>query len=126
MPNVHPPELELVSHDHSNHTATVRVSFLVHQMAVERQMAGLRYKESIKLWGADSGPDQHLYSFPTAVYPKSENVHIERSRTVTLADDVLDEDGFLYPTDEVYAKVCVEPILPNPHCASSNIIKHKF
>ena len=93
MPNVHPPELELVSHDHSNHTATVRVSFLVHQMAVERQMAGLRYKESIKLWGADSGPDQHLYSFPTAVYPKSENVHIERSRTVTLGDDVLDEDG---------------------------------
>lgn len=53
-------------------------------------------------------------------------VHITRKRTVTLSDDILDEDGFPRPIDEVYAKVCVTPLLPNRSCKNSNEIHDRF
>ena len=127
MATVHTPVLDLVNHDHAKKTATLKVTYTLHQSAVERNMAGLRYRETIQLWGADS-PDQDdfLYSFATTTYANSSNVHIDRSRSVTLADDILDEDGFFRPTDEVYAKVCVTPLLPSAHCKNSNEIHHRF
>jgi hypothetical protein len=127
MATVHTPELELIEHSHSKKTATLMVTYVLHQSAVERNMTGLRYKETIQLWGADSpDSDDFLYAFPTTTYSNSPSVHIERSRTVTLGDDILDEDGFFRPTDEVYAKVCVTPQLPSGHCKNSNEIHHRF
>ncbi len=127
MATVHTPVLKLVKHDHAKKTATLKVTYRLHQSAVERNMVGLRYKEAIQLWGADSpDPDDYLFTFATSTYVHSPNVHINRSRTVTLADDILDEDGFFRPTDEVYAKVCVTPLLPSGHCRNSNEIHHKF
>jgi len=127
MATVHTPELELVRHDHEAKTATLKVSYTLHQAAVERNMAGLRYKESIQLWGADSpDPDDFLFSFATTTYPNSTGLHIDRERSVTLADDILDEDGFFRPTDEVYAKVCVKPQLPSGSCRNSNEVHHRF
>jgi hypothetical protein len=126
MATVHTPVLELVKHDHAKKTATLKVEYTLHQAAVERNMVGLRYKETIQLWGADSGADDFLFSFATTTYPNSSDVHINRSRSVTLADDILDEDGWFWPTDEVYARVCVTPLLPNAHCKNSNEIHHRF
>ncbi len=127
MATVHTPVLTLVNHDHAKHTATVKVEYTLHQSAVERNMVGLRYRETIQLWGADSpDPDDFLFSFSTVVYSNSPNLHIPRQRTVTLADDILDEDGFPRPTDEIYAKVCVRPLLPSADCANSNEISHRF
>ena len=127
MAFVHTPVLELLKHDHNKRTATLRVSYVLHQSALERNMVGLRYRETIQLWGADSpDPDDFLFAFATSTYSNSNNVHIERSRTATLADDILDEDGWFRPTDEVYAKVCVSPLLPAGSCANSNQIEHRF
>ena len=127
MATIHTPVLTLVKHDHSKHTATLKVEYTLHQAAVERNMTGLRYRETIQLWGADSpDPDDFLFSFTTAAFANSVNVHIKRERTVTLSDDILDEDGFPRPTDEVYAKVCVSPILPTSNCRNSNEIHHRF
>ncbi len=127
MATVHTPVLELIEHDHNKKTATLRVSYTLHQAAVERNMTGLRYRESIRLWGADSpDADDSLFTFATSTYSNTENVHINRTRTVTLADDILDEDGFFRPTDEVYARVCVTPLLPSSDCKNSNEIHHKF
>ena len=127
MATIHTPQLELIKHDHAKKTATLKVSYTLHQSSVERNMKGLRYRENIQLWGSDSpDPDDFLYSFATTTYPNSNKVHIARVRTVTLADDILDEDGFPRPTDEVYAKVCVTPLLPNSACRRSNQISHSF
>jgi len=67
------------------------------------------------------------FKYPsTAVFPTELDGVISRSRTVTSGDDVLDEDGFPRPTDEVYAKVWITPLLPSKDFAKSNIVKHKF
>jgi len=127
MATVHTPVLTLVNHNHSKRTATLKVEYTLHQAAVERNMVGLRYRETIQLWGADSpDSDDFLFNFRTVTYSNSGNVHIDRERSVTLADDILDEDGFFRPTDEVYAKVCVTPLLPIGHCRNSNEIHHRF
>ncbi len=127
MAFVHTPELTLIDHNHAKQTATVKVDYILHQSAVERNMTGLRYREEISLWGADSpDPDDHLFNFSTQVFNNTNAVHISRTRTVTLSDDVLDEDGFPRPTDEVYARVCVTPILPSRSCSNSNEISHRF
>lgn len=128
MAFVHTPTLTLDEHNHNTQTATLTVEYTLHQSAVERNMTGLRYREDITLLGADSpDADDNLFTFSTQSYGNSSNVHITRSRTVTLSDDILDEDGgFLRPVDEVYARVCVTPILPSRSCANSNQITHRF
>lgn len=128
MATIHTPVLTLVSHDHNKKTATVKVEYTLHQSAVERNLVGLQFRETIQLWGSDSpDPDDFLFSFATTFYSSvKSSVHINRSRSVTLGDDVLDEDGFLRPTDEVYARVCVAPLMPSSDCKNSNQIEHRF
>lgn len=119
--------LELLNHNHNNRTATVRVSYRALLSAVERNMTGLRYREKIQLWGADSpDPDDFLFEFPTSTFARESDGVVNRERTVTVGDDVLDEDGFPRPTDEVYAKVWIAPLLPVSDFGQSNQISHRF
>lgn len=127
MASINNLKLALVKHDHHKHTATVRVSYRLHLSVVERNMTGLRFREKIQLWGADSpDPDDFLFSFATTTFPKESDGVINRERTVTVGDDVLDEDGWPRPTDEVYAKVWVTALLPSNDFATSNQIEHSF
>lgn len=126
MATINNLRLVLVNHDHKNHTATVKVSYRVHLSSVERNMVGLRFREKIQLWGSDPGPDDYLYEFYTSTFPRESDAVVNRERTVTIGDDVLDEDGWFYPTDEVYAKVWVKPLLPRGDYKRSNQIEHRF
>ena len=120
-------KLELLEHNHKRKTAKVRVSYKVRLSSVERNMTGLVFRETIQLWGADfPDPDDHLYNFATQYFPKEKDGIVSRSRTVTLGEEILDEDGFPSPTDDVYAKVCITPILPSGQCRNSNEIHHRF
>lgn len=121
------PKLELLEHNHERKIARLRVTYTVLLSSVERQMAGLRYREDVELWGADSpDPDDFLFRFPTASFAAQPDGSVGRSRTVTLGDEILDEDGFLRPTDEVYARVRVTPLLPTGSTARTNEIEHRF
>ena len=127
MATIQKLKLNLDKHDHHKHTATVTVSYRVALSAVERNMTGLRYREKIQLWGADGpDPDDYLFEFATTTFPKETDGVVNRERTVTVGDDVLDEDGWWRPTDEVYAKVWVTPLLPSSDYKKSNEIHHKF
>ncbi|MFE6744205.1 hypothetical protein [Streptomyces sp. NPDC057686] len=127
MASVTNPRLELLEHDHRNRTARLRVSYTALFNAVERNMTGLRYVEAIDLWGQDSpDPDDHLYQFSTEAFPVEMDGTVARSRTVTLADEILDEDGFPRPTDEVYARIRITPVLPTGAQARTNVIEHRF
>ena len=127
MANINNLTLELLEHNHKNHTATVRVSYRVMLSTVERNMTGLRFREKIQLWGADSpDPDDFLYEFASSSFPTESDGVVNRERTVTVGDDVLDEDGWWRPTDEVYAKVWVNPLLPVADYGRSNQISHRF
>ena len=51
-----------MEHNHNNRTATVRVSYRALLSAVGRNKNGLRFREQIQLWGADSpDPDDFLF-----------------------------------------------------------------
>jgi len=127
MATINTLRLTLVDHNHKNKTATVRVSYRALLSSVERQMAGLRFREKIQLWGSDSpDPDDFLYEFYTTTFPKETDGVVNRERTVTVGDEVLDEDGWWRPTDEVYARVWITPILPAGDYKRSNTIEHKF
>ena len=120
-------KLKLVKHDHKKKTAKIKVSYKVHLSCVERHMHCLKFYENIELWGADSpDPDDFLYRFPTAAFPVESDGVVSRSRTVTIGEEILDEDGFPRPTDEVYAKVRISPTLPTGFTAKSNTIEHRF
>jgi len=117
----------LLEHDHHKRTATVRVSYAAQLSQLERNMNGLRFREKIQLWGADSpDADDFLFEFATATFPREADGVVNRVRTVTVGDDVLDEDGWPRPTDEVYAKVWITPLLPAGDYKRSNEIQHKF
>ena len=129
MALVHTPRLNLVEHDHRDDTATLKVNYTLHQSALERNLDGLRYRETIQLWGADDlSADDYLYTFPTRYFSNASSTHIDRERTVTISEDILDEDDFWLwnPSDQVYAKVCVEPQMPRSDCTNSNEISHSF
>lgn len=119
-------KLALLAHDHNAKTAKIKVSYVAGLTSVERNMTGLRFRETIQIWGSDTGPDDYLYTFPTSSFWTQTDGTVERSRTVTIADDILDEDGIFYPTDEIYAKVWIRPLLPSTGYRRSNIVKHKF
>jgi len=128
MASISSLNFRLVNHDHNRKTATVTVSYRALLSSVERNMTGLRFRESIQLWGADPGPDDWLYNFPTSSFWKETDGVVNRERTVTLSDDILDEDGLLgiSLTDEVYAKVSLRPMMPSSTTRNSNEISHKF
>lgn len=120
-------KLELIEHNHKNKTAKIGVEYITKLSAVEGDMAGLRFKEKVQIWGADSrDPDDFLYEFSTTIFPKETDRHVMRSRTVTVGDEILDEDGWWRPTDEIYAKVWVTPLLPSGDYEKSNEVHHKF
>ncbi|MCK5888968.1 MAG: hypothetical protein KAG19_03390 [Methylococcales bacterium] len=127
MASINNLKLKLVNHDHRRNTATVRVSYRVSLSQVERNMTGLRFRETIQLWGEDSpDADDKLYTFSTQIFSTERDGVVKRERTVTVGEDVLDEDGFPRPTDEVYAQVWVTPLLPSKGHRKSNIIEHRF
>jgi len=118
-------KLELVNHNHKNHTATLKVSYTAYFRAVEKNMSGLRFREKIELWGADStSSDDYLYTFYTNYFSVPSSGSKNRERTVTVGDDVLDEDW--WGTDDIYAKVWITPILPSGYYRKSNEIHHSF
>lgn len=120
----------------SSPTPKVTVSYKVKLMPVERYMIGLQFKEVIRLYGDDTpqalgedGSDDYLYSFSTHYFPTEQDGIIERTRTVTVQDDILNEDkgpGWLLDRDEIYARVCVYPQLPISSCRISNTVKGYF
>ncbi|HEC18479.1 MAG TPA: hypothetical protein ENI97_03965 [Gammaproteobacteria bacterium] len=127
MASISSLNLRLISHDHNRKTATLTVSYRAVLTSVERNMTGLRFREVIQLWGADSpDADDYLYTFPTSAFSVESDGVVNRERTVTLSDDILDEDGFPRPTDEVYAKVRITPLLPSGSVRNSNQIEHRF
>jgi hypothetical protein len=127
MATIQNAKLALVEHDHKRHIAQVRVTYAVRLSEIERNMAGLRFREKIQLWGADSpDPDDFLFEFSTATFARESDGLVHRTRTVTLGDEVLDEDGWFRPTDEVYAKIWVTPLLPVGDSARTNEIQHQF
>ena len=67
MASIQNLRLTLISHDHDRKVATVRVSYIARLTAVERQLAGLRFREKIQLWGSDS-PDAD--DFCTSLRPR--------------------------------------------------------
>ncbi len=120
-------KLKLIKHDHSKKTAKIKVSYKVHLSCVEKRMKCLKFIENIELWGEDSpDPDDFLFRFPTGAFNVEADGLVSRSRTVTIGEEILDEDGFPRPTDEVYAKVRISPLLPKGHSAKSNTIEHRF
>ncbi len=127
MASISSLNLKLDQHDHKRKTATVTVSYRAVLSGVERNMTGLRFRETIQLWGADSpDADDYLYTFSTRVFSKENDGVVNRERTVTISDDILDEDGFPRPSDEVYAKVRITPLLPSGSVRNSNQIEHRF
>ncbi|MCF6236885.1 MAG: hypothetical protein L3J70_11035 [Gammaproteobacteria bacterium] len=129
MASISSIKLELLNHNHQTKTAKVKVSYKVYLTCVERNMKCLRFREEIQLWGDDANPnpDDYLYTFPTSSFLVEQNGVVNRSRTVTISDDILDEDDYIFNrTDEVYAKVSVKPLLPSTSRRNSNVIKHKF
>ncbi|MBL1278282.1 MAG: hypothetical protein COB30_019580 [Ectothiorhodospiraceae bacterium] len=127
MASISSLNLKLNRHDHNRKTATITVSYRAVLSSVERNMTGLRFREVIQLWGADSPDgDDYLYTFPTRIFSKESDGVVNREVTVTLSDDILDEDGFPRPTDEVYAKVRISPYLPSGSVRNSNQIEHRF
>lgn len=120
-------KLTLVSHDRARRVATIKVNYQLLLSNVEKRMVGLTFSEKIQIWGSDNpDPDDFLYQFPNATFATELDGVITRARAVTLGDDVLDEDGFPRPTDEIYAKVWVTPLLPAKDYAKSNTVEHKF
>jgi len=82
----------------------------------------VRFLEYIKLWGADLGADDYLYSIPTSAF-YSQNSPLTRTRKFEVANSILDED---WGKDEVYAKVKVVPIVPSADTEKSNEISGWF
>lgn len=116
-----------IDHDRRNKKATVTVSYRAHLSSVERNMTGLLFREAIKLWGEDSpDSDDDLYNFPTRYFNKESNGSISRTRTVTIGEEVLDEDGFPRPGDEIYARVSIRPQLPTSSNGKSNTVHGNF
>ena len=122
--------LTLVSHDHATDVVTFRVTYTALFGPVERGMAGLRYREQITLRGADPGPDEHLFTFASTSFAVDPDGSVNRTRTVALSEDIVDEDIAIWPftdgTDEVYARVRLTPLMPSGAVRNSNEVHHKF
>ncbi|CAK8713923.1 MAG: hypothetical protein CDV28_12039 [Candidatus Electronema aureum] len=117
----------------------VTVSYKLKLSKLEELTKGLLFKEDISLWGSDAphdeqcspneewcppyedGIDDKLYNFSTKI------IHVPPytfERSVILGEDVLDEDSLhLVPVDEIYALVCVTPVISKGSCSKSNIVK---
>ena len=96
-------------------------------LRVERDFAGLQFKEKIQLCGAFSlDPEDFLYELATETFAVNGDDTVCRERRVTVGDEIVHLDGMPEPTDEVYAKVWVTPVLPRPDFQVSSILEQAF
>lgn len=120
-------KLELLDHDHNNRTAKVKVSYRVTLSLVERYAVGLRFREKIQLREtASPEANDFLHEFSTSDFLTNSGGVVDRVRTVTLGEDVLDENGSLRPTDEVYAEAWITPVESIGEYALSNQMEYHF
>ncbi len=105
--------LELIDHNVGNRTAGFRVSYQARLSPLERNLKGLRFKEEIQLCGAYSlDPEDFLFELATAVFQVDRKGVVRRERLITVDDSILEEGGVPQPTEQLYAKVWVTPLLP--------------
>ena len=127
MATIRDLKLQLVGHSPNDHSATIRISYTAVLSSLERDFAGLQFKEKIQLCGAFSiDPEDFLYELATETFAVNGDNTVCRERRVTVSDDIVHLDGMPEPTDEVYAKVWVTPVLPRPDFQVSSILEQAF
>ncbi len=127
MATIRDLKLRLVGHSPEDHSATIRISYTAVFTSLERDFAGLQFKEKIQLCGAYSlDPEDFLYELATMTFSGNGDDTVYRERLVTVSDDIVYLDGMPEPTDEVYAKVWVTPVLPRPDFQISKILEQAF
>ena len=127
MATIRDLKLQLVGHSPNDHSATIRISYTAVLTSLERDFAGLQFKEKIQLCGAFSlDPEDFLYELATETFAVNGDDTVCRERRVTVSDDIVHLDGMPEPTDEVYAKVWVTPVLPRPDFQVSSILEQAF
>ena len=127
MATIRDLKLQLIGHSPMDHSATVRISYMAVLTSLERDFMGLQFKEKIQLCGAFSlDPEDFLYELATETFSGDGDDTIYRERLVTVSDDLVHMDGMPAPTDEVYAKVWVTPVLPRPDFQTSKILEQAF
>jgi hypothetical protein len=120
-------KLQLTGHDAQGQSATIRISYDAELTPLERSFRGLQFKEKIQLCGAFSlDPEDFLYELATVTFAGNGDDKVCRERLVTVSDDILHLDGMPQPTDEVYAKVWVTPVLPHPDFQVSRDLGQAF
>jgi len=124
-----------IRHDHEKKLAHVKVTGSVRFSELELcQMRNCEqanvFKLKCQLWGADSpDPDDFLYTMGTVYYfPDGSPTTTEtRDFEVTLGEGVLDEDGWIRPKDEVYARLRLYNLLTGTSIQrNSNTVEHYF
>ena len=127
MATIRDLKLQLVGHDPQDRRATIRISYDAELTPVERNFAGLQFKEKIQLRGAYSlDPEDFLYELATLTFADDGSGVVRRERSVTVADDILHPQGAPLQSDEVYAKVWVTPVLPRAEVQVSNLLEAAF
>ena len=127
MATIRDLKLQLIGHSPMDHSATIRISYTAVLSSLERDFAGLLFKEKIQLCGAFSlDPEDFLYELATETFSGDGDDTVYRERHVTVGDEIVHLDGIPEPTDEVYAKVWVTPVLPRPDFQVSKILEQAF
>ncbi len=127
MATIRDLKLRLVGHSPKDQSATIRISYTAVLTSLERDFAGLQFKEKIQLCGAYSlDPEDFLYELATMTFSGNGDDTVYRERLVTVSDDIVYLDGMPEPTDEVFAKVWVTPVLPRPDFQISKILEQAF
>jgi hypothetical protein len=127
MATIRDLKLQLIGHSPKDHSATILISYTAVLTSLERDFAGLQFKEKIQLCGAFSlDPEDFLYELATETFAVNGDDTVCRERRVTVGDDIVHLDGMPEPTDEVYAKVWVTPVLPRPDFQVSSVLEQAF
>ena len=127
MAKIRDLKLELIDQSRRNGGADIRVTYQAELTPLERHFTGLRFKEKIQLCGAYSlDPEDFLYELATQTFAGKDSGIVHRERIATVCDDILDERGRLQPSDQVYAKVWVTPVLPEADFQTSSPLVHTF
>ena len=127
MAKIRDLKLELIDCGRRNGSADIRVTYRAELTSLERHLTGLRFKEKIQLCAASSlDPEDFLYELATQTFAGKDSRVVDRERTATVRDDVLDENGRLRPPDQLYAKVWVTPVLPEADFPTTRPLVHTF
>lgn len=127
MAKIRDLKLELIDRSRRNGRADIRVTYQAELTPLERHLTGLRFKEKIQLCGAYSlDPEDFLYELAPQTFAGRDRDTVRRERIATVCDDILDQNGRLRPSDQVYAKVWVTPVLPEADIQTSRPLVHTF